>query len=345
MTRWISGVKIPRFRGHPNRRENARGVIHGESGRRRTFTPEFKAEAVRLCKVGDRNRRRRWRKDLDLTETALREWVKRAEVDAGKGPPGALTTDEREELTRAAAREQAARDGARDLKKSGGLLREGERREVRVHPRGEGAATRSSVLCDVLDVSRSGFYAWRARPPRRGRTDDAQLAVEIAAAHKRSRGTYGSPRVHARAARQGRRVGKKRVERLMRENGIQGAAEAPLPTTTDSKHPNPIAPNVLDARLRRRARRTTAWVTDVTYVWTRRGLALPRRDARPVLASRRRLGDEREQRHARSRSTRFERAVARRTAGAASCTTPTAAAPTPATTTATRSTRTASSRA
>jgi transposase len=66
---------------------------------RRTFTKEFKAEAVQLCKVGDRSISQ-VAKDLDLTETALRAWVKRAEIDAGKGPPGALTTAEREELTR-----------------------------------------------------------------------------------------------------------------------------------------------------------------------------------------------------------------------------------------------------
>lgn len=66
---------------------------------RRSFTPEFKAEAVRLCKVGDRTVRQ-VAKDLDLTETALREWVHRADVDAGKGPPEALTTAEREEMAR-----------------------------------------------------------------------------------------------------------------------------------------------------------------------------------------------------------------------------------------------------
>ena len=66
---------------------------------RRAFTPEFKAEAVRLCRVGDRTIRQ-VAADLDLTETALREWVKRADIDAGEGPPGALTSDERAELSR-----------------------------------------------------------------------------------------------------------------------------------------------------------------------------------------------------------------------------------------------------
>src|SRR4051812_39588474 len=65
--------------------------------KRRSFTAEFKAEAVRLCKAGDRTIGQ-VAKDLALTETALRDWVKRADVDAGSGPPGALTTDERDEL-------------------------------------------------------------------------------------------------------------------------------------------------------------------------------------------------------------------------------------------------------
>ena len=67
--------------------------------KRRKFTPEFKAEAARLCTVGDRTVAQ-VAVDLDLTETALREWVKRADIDAGKGPAGALTTAEREELAR-----------------------------------------------------------------------------------------------------------------------------------------------------------------------------------------------------------------------------------------------------
>jgi len=67
--------------------------------KRRKFTAQYKAEAVRLCNVGDRSIGQ-IATELDLTETALRAWVKNAEVDAGEGPPGALTTAEREELTR-----------------------------------------------------------------------------------------------------------------------------------------------------------------------------------------------------------------------------------------------------
>lgn len=67
--------------------------------KRRTFSPEFKAEAVRLCKIGDRSIDR-VAKDLDLTENSLREWVRRADADAGKGRADALTGDERSELVR-----------------------------------------------------------------------------------------------------------------------------------------------------------------------------------------------------------------------------------------------------
>jgi transposase len=67
--------------------------------KRRVFLPEFRAEAVRLCKVGDRSITQ-VAKDLDLTENSLREWVKRADIDVGKGPPDALATAEREELAR-----------------------------------------------------------------------------------------------------------------------------------------------------------------------------------------------------------------------------------------------------
>jgi transposase len=67
--------------------------------KRRHFTHEFKAEAVRLCKAGDRSVGK-VAEDLDLTETSLRAWVKQAKVDVGEGPPEALTTAEREELSR-----------------------------------------------------------------------------------------------------------------------------------------------------------------------------------------------------------------------------------------------------
>ena len=136
----------------------------------------------------------------------------------------------------------------------------------------EKAAFPIVVLCAVLGVSPSGFYAWFARaatPSARARADQ-QLGVEIAAAHARSRRTYGSPRVLASLRAQGRRVGKKRVERLMRQRGLRGERKRPFRTTTDSRHGDPSAPNLLARNFTAEAP-NRVWVTDVTAVRTREG--------------------------------------------------------------------------
>jgi transposase len=105
--------------------------------KRRSFDKEFKAEAVRLCKVGDRSVREVAR-DLDLTETALRAWAKQADVDAGKGPPEALTTAEREELARL-RREVKRLEMERDILKAAALDSTGGRKRGCVGWRANGA--------------------------------------------------------------------------------------------------------------------------------------------------------------------------------------------------------------
>jgi putative transposase len=126
------------------------------------------------------------------------------------------------------------------------------------------------VLCDVLGVSRSGYYAWSGRPePARAKSDE-QLKAQIAAVHEKSRSTYGSPRVHAELRDKGVRVGKKRVERLMREDGLKARQKRRFRRTTDSNHTHPIAPNVL-ARQFTVTAPNKVWVTDVTYIATNEG--------------------------------------------------------------------------
>jgi putative transposase len=127
-----------------------------------------------------------------------------------------------------------------------------------------------ATMCRMLNVSRSGYYAWKARPEPRKKADDTQLAVEIAGAHKRSRGIYGSPRIHRDLKARGMRVGKKRVERLMRANGLQGRSKRRFCRTTDSKHALPIAPNVLERCFKTDAP-NRVWVGDVTYIPTGNG--------------------------------------------------------------------------
>lgn len=127
-----------------------------------------------------------------------------------------------------------------------------------------------AVLCRLLAVSPSGFYATRGRPrsPHARRDDD--LAKRVADAHLASKRRYGSPRVHAELKAAGERVGRKRVARLMREKELVGRMRRRFRTTTDSKHDFPIAPNVL-ARDFTASAPDQAWVTDITFLWTMQG--------------------------------------------------------------------------
>jgi transposase InsO family protein len=126
------------------------------------------------------------------------------------------------------------------------------------------------VLCDVLQVSRSGFYAWRRRGPSARAKADEKLAAEIGAVHKRTRGRYGSPRVHRELRAKGTRVSKKRVERVMRERGIRGKMKRRFRRTTDSNHTNAVAPNIV-AREFEPSAPNQVWAGDVTYVATDEG--------------------------------------------------------------------------
>lgn len=102
------------------------------------------------------------------------------------------------------------------------------------------------VMCEVLGVSRGGYYAWASRAESPRATDDRALAAEIRAAHEASRGRYGSPRVHAELRTRGRRIGRKRVARLMRRMGLAARRRRRFRRTTDSRHGLPIAPNRLE---------------------------------------------------------------------------------------------------
>ena len=80
-------------------------------------------------------------------------------------------------------------------------------------------------MCKLYGVTRGGYYAWRDRPPSERSKEDTRLVGSIRQAHQASRETYGSPRVHAALRRMGETVGRRRVERLMREHGIRAVSE------------------------------------------------------------------------------------------------------------------------
>ena len=127
-----------------------------------------------------------------------------------------------------------------------------------------------ALLCEVLGVSRSGFYASRTRAVSPRQQHDQQLAVHVAAAHAASRQRYGSPRVHQDLSTQGLEIGRHRVARLMREQGLRARPKRRFQTTTDSRHGLPVAANQLDRQFTVAAP-NVAWVSDITYLWTRQG--------------------------------------------------------------------------
>ena len=126
-------------------------------------------------------------------------------------------------------------------------------------------------MCRVLGVSRSGLYAWRSRPrTSTRRAANIRLLARIRAIHEASRGTYGSPRVHAQLRYDGDQVGLSRVERLMRQEGIQAQVRRRFRCTTDSKHAYPVATNSLDRQFNPE-RPDQVWAADITYIWTLQG--------------------------------------------------------------------------
>ena len=254
--------------------------------KRRKFSKEFKLETVKLVKEGPRSVGEVAR-DLDLTESAVRNWVRQFDVDAGVRE--GVSHGRARGVAPAALGEPAATDGARHLKKSDGLLRQGI--DVRfAFIEAEKARFPVTMMCRLLEVSRSGFYASRGRRESTRAGEDRRLLVNIKASHTASRGTYGSPRVHRDLVEDGVAVGRHRVARLMHQEGLRSKRRRRYRVTTNSDHHHPVAANVLERDFTADAE-NCKWAADITYVWTRCGWLYPGGGARPVLAPGGRMGD------------------------------------------------------
>lgn len=129
------------------------------------------------------------------------------------------------------------------------------------------------LMCEMLEVSPSGYYASRKRSPCARAIADERLMLNVRIAHEKSGGTSGAPRVQRELKDDGLAVGTKRVARLMRQDGLR--ARVPRgwrPTTTDSAHAHPVAPNLLDRQFDvHGGGLNRVWVSDITYVPTRSG--------------------------------------------------------------------------
>jgi putative transposase len=127
-----------------------------------------------------------------------------------------------------------------------------------------------TTMCRVLSVSVSGYYAWCKREPSRHRREDAHLAERVKTAFQANRGVYGSPRVHAELQAQGISCGRKRVARLMREQGLAARRPRHRTITTHSDPDAQVAPNLLHRDFHA-DEPDTKWVADTTSIWTAEG--------------------------------------------------------------------------
>jgi transposase InsO family protein len=125
-------------------------------------------------------------------------------------------------------------------------------------------------MAKALEVSPSGYYAWRRRTPSNRDVSDRALVEEIRGIQKRHHRRYGSPRVCEQLAAMGIRAGRKRIARLMRQNDLSCRPAKRFLVTTDSRHHEPVAENLLDRKFSV-ARPNTVWVSDITYLQTSEG--------------------------------------------------------------------------
>ncbi len=127
-----------------------------------------------------------------------------------------------------------------------------------------------ALLCQVLEVSRSGYYAWFNRPLSRRAQEEERLEIEIKAAHKRTRKTCGPERLQKDLAGHGVKVGISRIRRIRKRLGIRCKQVKKYKTTTDSNHSLPVAENILDQDFTVEAP-DEVWVSDITYIPTDEG--------------------------------------------------------------------------
>jgi transposase InsO family protein len=127
------------------------------------------------------------------------------------------------------------------------------------------------IVCQVLEVSRSGYYAWLDRPQSARARRRQELVVKVRAIHQENRGVYGSPRVHQALAAAGESVCENTVAKVMREHEIRAKTKRKfVPRTTDGNHSQPVADNLLDRQFDAELP-NLKWAVDITYIPTGEG--------------------------------------------------------------------------
>ena len=129
---------------------------------------------------------------------------------------------------------------------------------------------RGKQIYQLCEVSPSGYYAWQGRPASKHQRDDMIYLAYIRSAFRESNGTYGSPRMTVELQEQGLDIGRRRVARLMKDNGLQARQKRRFKCTTDSQHNYPVYPNLLQQDFTA-SRPNEKWGVDISYIWTREG--------------------------------------------------------------------------
>jgi transposase InsO family protein len=126
------------------------------------------------------------------------------------------------------------------------------------------------MMCCLLEVSASGYYAWRTRPESSRLKSDRTLMTEIRRVHQDSKGVYGSPRIHAELVSRGIRVGRHRVAHLMRQAKLRGCPKRRFRVTIQRDPSHPVAKNLLKQNFKAKGP-NQRWAADITYISTREG--------------------------------------------------------------------------
>jgi putative transposase len=125
-------------------------------------------------------------------------------------------------------------------------------------------------MCEVLEVSRGGYYGWLDRSSSQREREDRRLTAHIRSIFREYGGLYGSPRIHRELRRRGIRCSRKRVARLMRQDGLKARRRRRYRVTTQAAEGRSVAPNLLDRRFTVSSI-DEVWLGDLTYLWTSEG--------------------------------------------------------------------------
>ena len=237
---------------------------------KKQYTAEFKREAVALVTEQGYTLSGAAR-NLGINRDMLRRWKRQIEKQEGRISGKRAPNTGASRTAPVTGRDSAPPDGARYFKKSDGVLRHRVEMRYRLIHR-EKRSYPLTVLCQVLQVSRSGYYAFVKRELRTSQVGlDPVLLAEVRRLHLESRRTYGQRRLCVALRVIGFVVGRRRTRTLMQQAGVSVRRRRPWrPRTTDSQHPWPVAPNRLNRQFAV-AGPNRVWASDLTYIPTHEG--------------------------------------------------------------------------